>query len=491
MRNKIFKTIALALILVFILGLTAGCFSQVEFAYINGVLSYKNQQGEWIPLEGNDSSVSFSVIDGNLCYLDDLGNWVEVDQGSDVVFSIRNGKLCYYSNGSWVEVGGDSTVTVEGTSQIVDLYLQSVQSGYSGSIFDFIDELEQATHDFQIHDDVFVSVQQNLGCVVSVWCENNNASSAGSGVIIDLDKENGNAYVITNCHVVYDDYTGRFFSDIYVALYGQEYSETLIETELVGGLQTYDIAVLKVENSDVIKNSHVTQAVVCQDQTAYVGETVYAIGNPDGAGIAVTMGIVSVDSETITMPGIKNSRIEIDYREIRVDAPINSGNSGGPLFNSKGQVIGIVNAKNTENENMGYVLPINPSYLAALKLIETYQNNGSNSSVGVVRKVLMGVTIQIASSTAVFEDGKTFIKETIQVVSTEAGSVSRGVLLQGDTLVSIIIDGVEYEITRLHTVTENILRCSVGDTIQMKLVRDGETLTVSITFGESNTATID
>ncbi|MBE7089095.1 MAG: serine protease [Clostridiales bacterium] len=132
----------------------------------------------------------------------------------------------------------------------------------------------------------------------------------GSGVIIDLDKESGDALVVTNCHVVYDNsFTSKFSKDIRLYLYGQdtmgvnfgisEYNDVLydedyrIEASIVGASLTYDIAVLKVEGSEVLKRSSAIASSFTEKEYISVGDTVYAIGNASGEGTAATQGIIS------------------------------------------------------------------------------------------------------------------------------------------------------------------------------------------------------
>lgn len=174
--------------------------------------------------------------------------------------------------------------------------------------------------------------------------ESKEYGSAGSGVIIGGDKEKGEAYIITNYHVVYDaDADVKISNKIFVYLYGQELDKYKISATYIGGSMSYDIAVLKIQ-SDVYKESNAHAATIGKSGDMTVGDSVIAIGNPNAGGIAVTQGILSMESEYITMTAADNvSTVQI--RVMRVDAAINGGNSGGGLFNDSGELIGIVNAK--------------------------------------------------------------------------------------------------------------------------------------------------
>ena len=161
--------------------------------------------------------------------------------------------------------------------------------------------------------------------------------TAGSGVIYRLE-DDGSAFIVTNHHVVYDsdsDTENRVSDKIYVYLYGMEDEAYAIPATYVGGSANYDIAVLRVDQSEILKNAAemgAAAAVTIADSDEVVpGMTAIAIGNPsasdtDLGGISVTRGIVSVDSEYITMTA-SNDSSKVTFRVIRTDAPVNSGNS--------------------------------------------------------------------------------------------------------------------------------------------------------------------
>ena len=189
------------------------------------------------------------------------------------------------------------------------------------------------------------------------------------------------AFVITNYHVVYDsdsDTDNHVSDQIYLYLYGMEDEAYAIPATYVGGSANYDIAVLRVEQSEVLKSavdSGSAAAVTVGDSDVVLpGETAIAIGNPSAtglSGLSVTRGIVSVDSEYITMTAADDSG-EVSFRVIRIDAPVNSGNSGGGLYNDAGELIGIVNAKinSVELESIGYAIPSNVARAIADNIID-------------------------------------------------------------------------------------------------------------------------
>ena len=125
---------------------------------------------------------------------------------------------------------------------------------------------------------------------------------AGSGIIYKLDKNVGTAFIITNYHVVYGENANNEFKvcdDIKVYLCGSEINNGIdndmgINAEFIGGSMYYDIAILKVTNSELLKNSIARQAKIIDSDSVYAGQSVYAVGNAEGYGISVTSGIVKI-----------------------------------------------------------------------------------------------------------------------------------------------------------------------------------------------------
>ena len=307
--------------------------------------------------------------------------------------------------------------------------------------------------------------------------------SMGSGVIYQLDKAKGNAYVITNYHVVYDSDSNtknKISNNISLFLYGQEYSDYAIPATYVGGSMNYDIAVLKVEASPVLMKSCAVAADFANSDTVSVLETAIAVGNPEGGGISATVGCVNVDSEYIDMTGA-DEKTAITLRVIRTDAAVNEGNSGGGLFNAKGEVIGIVNAKITDTtvDNIGYAIPSNIAKYAADNIIALC--NGT--SCEKAKKCTLGITVITDEAYSVFDKdtGKVYKMEIIKVNEVGDDSYAVGVLKAGDVIRSVVIGQKEYKITRLFHVTDSMFNARVGDKITFNITRDGTDMQVSLT----------
>lgn len=381
--------------------------------------------------------------------------------------------------------------TGDNNYSISDLYEFAVSNGYTGSALDFAKECASSYGS----DSNLYAVSQGLLSSVSVYSyvttskkdiytgqvkESTDVFAAGSGVIFDIDKEKGDAYIITNFHVIYYAErlgSGRTADSVKVYLYGMEYSEQAIEAKYIGGAVQYDIAVLKVTGSEILKNSSATAVTIADSNKVSPGSDAIAIGNPASGGISATSGIVSVDSENITLSIIDG--YSYDYRVMRIDTAVNSGNSGGGLFNSQGELIGIVNAKISYNniENIGYAIPSNVAIAIANNIIKTEAETGYKGA----RRYLLGVTMGAVESVSVYnkDTEKTEIIETIAVSSTTDGALADGKLFEGDILKAIKInDGKTYEITRLFIVADAMLGADSDDKVTLTVERDGKTIDI-------------
>lgn len=212
------------------------------------------------------------------------------------------------------------------------------------------------------------SINRSLMSAVSVaaqftvksYGQSRAMTSLGSGVIVELDKDKGDAYVLTNCHVVYDDASTEIFSnEIYLYLYGQDEDYTdednRFSATVIGASITYDVALLKVTGSELLKNSNARAAEIAAEDDVYVGESVYAVGNAEGCGLSATAGIITKDRETIALnlsdKYADNDSYVRSYSTVRTDAAVNEGNSGGALFNGEGKIVALINSKSTDEED--------------------------------------------------------------------------------------------------------------------------------------------
>ena len=268
--------------------------------------------------------------------------------------------------------------------------------------------------------------------------------AAGSGVIISKD-----GYIITNNHVV----EGATSITVKTSD-GTEYAATLVGTD-----SKSDIGVIKVEADNL------TPATIGDSSTISVGDTAVVIGNPLGTlGGTVTDGIISATDREIS---INNETMNL----IQTNAAINSGNSGGGMFDANGNLIGIVNAKDsgttssgTTIEGLGFAIPINDAMNVAKQLIESGQ---------VTDRPTIGVTLQ-----TITKDYGNY-KAGLYIADVSKGSGAEAAGLQpGDQIVGA--DGTE---VASYTELSKILRNKhVGDILTLTIVRDGEQMDVDVTL---------
>lgn len=377
-----------------------------------------------------------------------------------------------------------------------DLYEMAKEEGFKGSFLDFCKELGLTVTENNAVD----VISQNVMSVVSVNCGFSYSkgfgssgvgyyTSAGSGVIIDINKQAGNALIVTNYHLAVDLSSNERGASKNICLYGYgelnyfdpQTGDTKgngMKATYVGGAAQYDVALLKVEGSEYIKNSRLQAATLGESTSVSIGEKVYAIGNPEDMGISVTGGLISVESEYITME-INNTLM--DYRVIRTDAAINAGNSGGGLFDAEGKLIGIVNAKTTgeETDNMGYALPITQ----VKNLCDNMLDNG-----GVIKGALLGVTLGISESTVTKdENGELKLTEKIFVSQAIAsGKAAFGKLRYGDVIRYIVLNGERTEFARHYQVNDELLKVRKGDMVTLGIERDGNKMEVEIKFDKDS-----
>ncbi len=267
------------------------------------------------------------------------------------------------------------------------------------------------------------------------------SEGAGSGVIVTTD-----GYIVTNNHVI----DGA--SKVTVRLSnGESYEATLIGQDAQA-----DLAVIKIDADNL------TPAVLGTSATLEVGDLAVAIGNPLGElGGTVTDGIISALDREITLDGESMTLLQ-------TNAAINPGNSGGGLFNSAGELIGIVNAKTsgTDVEGLGFAVPIDTAKDIISELVENGYVSGRTG---------IGVTLVDISDT------QTAMMYRVQQLGVYVAQAEDGNGLQpGDMIVAI--NGTE--ITAAPEVKEVLSGHSIGDTISVVVVRGNVQQTIPVTIQE-------
>lgn len=286
----------------------------------------------------------------------------------------------------------------------------------------------------------------------------NNASTAsaeGSGIIISED-----GYILTNNHVVNSTSTSSFYeigkaTSIKVVLYNDE---TEYEAKIVGTDSQTDLAVIKIEKEGL------SAAELGDSDSVQVGEFAMAIGNPLGLQSSVTGGFISAINRTITDSDGKK------FTLIQTDAAINSGNSGGALVNSQGQVIGVNTIKYAGDgiEGMGFAIPINSTTSIIEQLIEYNK----------VKRPYMGISgIDLDAQTA----SRNRLVVGVYVRSVEDFSAAQKADIRaGD----VITKADAQTITTMQELTEIKNQHAIGDEMKITLNRNGSEKEVTVTLTE-------
>ena len=304
---------------------------------------------------------------------------------------------------------------------------------------------------------VGITVEYSVNSVFSQV--SSTAEAEGSGVIISED-----GYILTNNHVVNSSSTSSSSTSYYeigeattitVTLYDDD---TEYEATIVGTDEETDLAVIKIEATGL------TAAELGDSDSVQVGEFCMAIGNALGLGDTVTAGIVSaVDREVTDDDG--NT-----YVTIQTDAAINSGNSGGALVNSEGQVIGINTLKisGTGVEGVGFAIPINSTIDIYEQLIEYNK----------VKRPYIGIGgIDLDEETAAQHNlvAGVYVKTVEDFSAAERAGIQAG---------DVIIAADGETITTMDELNEIKNEHEIGDEMTLTIYRDGETKEVTVTLQE-------
>ncbi|MBR3705238.1 MAG: trypsin-like peptidase domain-containing protein [Oscillospiraceae bacterium] len=275
------------------------------------------------------------------------------------------------------------------------------------------------------------------------------SASSGSGFIITDD-----GYIVTNYHVI----SG-----------GTEVSVTLnngvtYAAQVIGGEEDYDIAVLKVDPGETKLQS----VVIGQSANLLVGEDIVAIGNPLGElTFSLSEGIVSCLNREINVDGTP-------FNMIQISAAVNSGNSGGPLFNSYGEVVGIVSAKYSSSssgasvEGLGFAIPIDD----VLYMIRDIMENGQ-----VTTRPYLGIMAAYDS-----QSERSGVRSGVYIESVVENGPAEQAGLQAGDVITMIGTSTINDRGDISSLSKNY---RAGDTVTVTYVRLGEVCTTTLTFGST------
>jgi len=295
------------------------------------------------------------------------------------------------------------------------------------------------------------NVNSTVGITTSVttnyWGYQTTSAAAGSGFILTSD-----GYILTNYHVIENS------SAITVTCY----DGTTYDAALIGYDESNDIAVLKVDATGL------SPVVLGSSDKMNVGDSVLAIGNPLGElTFSLTSGTVSALQRQVTMSN------GVTMELIQTDCAINSGNSGGALFNLHGEVVGITNAKYSSSssgasiDNIGFAIPIDDVRSIVESIIEK----------GYVTKPYIGVSVIDVSA----ETQSYGLPAGAAVQSVTEGSPAEAAGLAISDIITRV-DGTE--IKGSGDLVETIRKSQPGQQLQLKVFRQGSYVSITVTVGE-------
>lgn len=317
--------------------------------------------------------------------------------------------------------------------------------------------------------------------VIVTAAQNNGTDSTGTGIILS-----NNGYILTNFHVI----SGS--SQVRVKFKG---SDSYTDADVIGYKIHDDIAVIKVDMTDL------PAATLGKSANCRVGDRVFAIGCPQGADYAwsVTQGIISAPDRDLKIYDLSTGIVQKKMKVIQTDTPVNPGNSGGPLIDASGRVLGIISLKLTDTSGMGFALPIDEVMTMVEGIISNKSGNNVESTIASGRPLLgiTGVAVQkgtyyadagdrleiVTSAYAENHPDSTFYCSVSGVLVRGAtkGTDAAKKLKNGDIITQI--NGID--IVSIADVSLIINDLYGGDSVEITYSRDGDIHKISLILSEA------
>lgn len=304
------------------------------------------------------------------------------------------------------------------------------------------------------------AVEKAYNAAVMVKTFNNNkAKGSGSGFVYRID--GGNAYIMTNHHVVDGGNKWTIITS----------NDDEIEGTVLGSDEYLDLAIIKVAKKDYME----TISIASKDKKINLGDTVFTIGAPVGYEYrgTVTNGIISGLNRLVEV-SVKNS-LQGDWvmEVIQTNAAVNPGNSGGPLLNSNGEVIGVISMKLVENsiEGMGFAIPIE----YAMSHVETLEKGEK------IDRPLLGISMLNINDTYALFQNRIIVPENIEegvvvVEISEKSGASKSNLQKGDVITKLNGATVKNSAYLKYL----LYKYNPGDTVKITYNRNGKEATTNI-----------
>ena len=304
------------------------------------------------------------------------------------------------------------------------------------------------------------SVEKSFDTVVMVKnFQNNKVAGSGSGFIYKLDDKY--AYIMTNHHVVKNGTKWTIITN----------NDDEIDGKVLGSDEYLDLAVIRVE-----KKNYMNAALIGDSSKMRLGDTVFTIGSPVGYEYrgTVTNGIISGLNRLVEV-SVKSNSEDWVMEVIQTNTAVNPGNSGGPLFNSNGEVIGVISLKLVENsiEGMGFAIPMD----YAMSHVEKLEKGEK------IPRPLLGISMIGVTDTLALWQNRIVIPENIEegVVVVEISSnsgASKSGLQKGDIIIGLNDSNVKNAAYLKYL----LYKYNPGDTVKITYNRDGKILTTNITL---------
>jgi serine protease Do len=285
------------------------------------------------------------------------------------------------------------------------------------------------------------------------WFGEESSTAAGTGFIVTKD-----GYVVTNKHVVSDARTVNIVLDD-----GTEYEDV----QVVGTDPLNDLAILKIKGAD-----NLPAVTLGTSTTLSAGQQVVAIGNALGLySNTVTSGVISGKGRSLVATDQSRSSYEQLSDMIQTDAAINGGNSGGPLINAAGQVIGINTAYASDGNGVGFAIPISAVKGLIRHAIET--NKVERAVIGVQ---YINITPGVAKEEKLDVKAGAYIKDEDGIVKD--GPADKAGLKEGDIITAVN----DVKIGSAGSLSTLVGEYTVGETVKITFIRDGKEITANMTL---------
>ena len=358
--------------------------------------------------------------------------------------AIGGGTVWLLTHNNTTSAGGSSSTTIQqGRHENVTVDINEIETG----------KLMTAAEVYAKNVNSTVGIQTSITST-NLWGQQTTSAASGSGFILTAD-----GYIVTNYHVIQNA------NSVTVSTYGG----ASYNAKIVGYDESNDLAVLKIEATGL------SPVVLGSSEKLNVGDTVLAIGNPLGElTFSLTTGVVSALNREVTFSG--GTVMDL----LQTDCAINSGNSGGALFNLYGEVVGITNAKYSGSsssgasiDNIAFAIPIDSVRAIVESIIEK----------GYYAKPVIGVSV-----TDVDENSRQLgIPAGAWVKEVTAGGAAEAAGIQANDVITAI-NGTE--ISGVSDLKRILVKASAGDELSLVIWRKNQSLTLTVVVREAKVSNV-